>query len=303
MNPEKLKQLQAQAANVRIGGKGSARRKKKVIHRTATTDDKKLQSSLKKLSVNNIPGIEEVNMIKDDGSVIHFNNPKVQASLAANTFAVTGHAENKQITEMLPGILNQLGADSLTHLKRLASAVPGMGSAGVGMADNGAEDDDDEVPDLVENFDEVSANECGTKSSCCPSERKAPSAEIEEVVEEPKAASVEPVVEVKEEPKAASEEPKAASEEPKAASEEPNAASEEPKAASEEPKAASEEPKAASEEPKAASEEPKAASEEPKAASEEPKAASEEPKAASEEPKAASEEPIVEAAKAEPVEE
>ena len=39
---------------------GSARRKKKVVHRTATTDDKKLQSSLKKLSVSNIPGIEEV---------------------------------------------------------------------------------------------------------------------------------------------------------------------------------------------------------------------------------------------------
>jgi uncharacterized protein YutE (UPF0331/DUF86 family) len=47
MNQEKLKQLQAQ---VRIGGKGTARRKKKVVHRTATTDDKKLQSSLKKLS-------------------------------------------------------------------------------------------------------------------------------------------------------------------------------------------------------------------------------------------------------------
>merc|ERR1711971_1071978 len=80
MNQEKLQQLQAQ---VRIGGKGTARRKKKVVHRTATTDDKRLQSSLKKLSVNTIPGIEEVNMIKDDGSVIHFNNPKVQASLAA----------------------------------------------------------------------------------------------------------------------------------------------------------------------------------------------------------------------------
>ena len=50
MNQEKLKQLQAQ---VRIGGKGTARRKKKVVHRTATTDDKKLQSSLKKLSVRN----------------------------------------------------------------------------------------------------------------------------------------------------------------------------------------------------------------------------------------------------------
>merc|ERR1719175_480405 len=136
---------------------------KKVVHRSSATDDKKLQNSLKKLTVNNISGIEEVNMIKDDGSVIHFNNPKVQASLNANTFAVSGHAENKQITEMLPGILNQLGADSLTHLKRLANAVPGMGSAGVGMADNGAEDDDDEVPDLVENFDEVSKNEAATE--------------------------------------------------------------------------------------------------------------------------------------------
>ena len=28
--------------------------------------------------------------------------------MAANTFAVTGHAENKQITELLPGILNQV---------------------------------------------------------------------------------------------------------------------------------------------------------------------------------------------------
>merc|ERR1712156_514009 len=118
MNQEKLKQLQAQ---VRIGGKGTARRKKKVIHRTATTDDKKLQSSLKKLSVNPIPGIEEVNMIKEDGHVIHFNNPKVQASLAANTFAITGHAEMKQIAEMLPGILNQLGTESLSSLKKLAA--------------------------------------------------------------------------------------------------------------------------------------------------------------------------------------
>ena len=49
------------------------------------------------MQVNNIPGIEEVNLIKDDGSVIHFNNPKVQASLAANTFAVTGHGEMKMV--------------------------------------------------------------------------------------------------------------------------------------------------------------------------------------------------------------
>merc|ERR1712168_565865 len=168
MNSDKLTKMQEQ---VRIGGKGTARRKKKVLHRTATTDDKKLQSSLKKLSVNNIPGIEEVNMMKNDGSVIHFNNPKVQASLAANTFAVTGQSETKQITEMLPGILNQLGAESLQHLRRLATSV-GAGqqaaSAAAGDSDKETideEDDDDDVPDLVENFDEASKNEA--KDDCC----------------------------------------------------------------------------------------------------------------------------------------
>lgn len=98
MNAEKLKRLQAQ---VRIGGKGTPRRKKKVVHQTAATDDKKLQSSLKKLNVTTIPGIEEVNIIKDDLSVIHFNNPKAQASLSANTFAITGHGENKKVSEVV----------------------------------------------------------------------------------------------------------------------------------------------------------------------------------------------------------
>ncbi|KAH9523663.1 Transcription factor BTF3 4 [Bulinus truncatus] len=157
MNPEKLKQLQAKADVVRIGGKGSARRKKKVIHRTATTDDKKIQFSLKKLSVNVIPGIEEVNMIKEDGQVLHFNNPKVQASLAANTFAITGHAENKQIAEMLPGILNQLGAESLSSLKKLASSV--ASAADSNKQTTADVDEDDDVPELVENFDEASKDE------------------------------------------------------------------------------------------------------------------------------------------------
>lgn len=159
MNPEKLKALQARADAVRIGGKGSARRKKKVIRRTATTDDKKLQSSLKKLSVNVIPGIEEVNMIREDGTVVHFNNPKVQASLAANTFAITGHAENKQIAEMLPGILNQLGAESLSSLKKLASTVANAAGDSVKAETGDIDDDDDDVPDLVDNFDEPSKGE------------------------------------------------------------------------------------------------------------------------------------------------
>ena len=36
------------------------RRKKKAVHKANTMDDKRLQSTLKRLGVNNIPGIEEV---------------------------------------------------------------------------------------------------------------------------------------------------------------------------------------------------------------------------------------------------
>ncbi|KAI4584098.1 transcription factor BTF3-like [Ovis aries] len=154
MNQEKLTKLQAQ---VRIGGKEAACRKK-VAHRTATADDKKLQFSLKKLGVNNISGIEEVNMFTNQGTVVNFNNLKVQAPLEANTFTITGHAESKQLAEILPSILNQLGADSLISLRRLAEALPKQSVDGKAPLSTG-EEDDDEVPDLVENFDEVSKNE------------------------------------------------------------------------------------------------------------------------------------------------
>ncbi|KAE8793918.1 transcription factor BTF3-like [Hordeum vulgare] len=82
MNKERLMKM---AGAVRTGGKGTIRRKKKAAHKTATTEDKRLQSTLKRVGVNTIPDIEEVNIFKDD-LVIQFLNPKVQASIAANTW-------------------------------------------------------------------------------------------------------------------------------------------------------------------------------------------------------------------------
>ena len=41
----------------------------------STTDDKRLQATLKRLGVNTIPGIEEVNLFVEN-DVIHFTNPK-----------------------------------------------------------------------------------------------------------------------------------------------------------------------------------------------------------------------------------
>ena len=83
----------------------------------------------------------------------HLSSP-IPASLAANTFAVTGNAENKLLTEMLPGILNQLGAEGLNNLRRLAERMPQSC-----MAEMEEEGDDDDVPDLVDNFDEPSKHE------------------------------------------------------------------------------------------------------------------------------------------------
>jgi len=149
MNTAKLNKL---AAQVRTGGKGSVRRKKKAVHKTTTTDDKRLQSTLKRLGVNNIPGIEEVNLFKEDGTVIHFNNPKVQASIQANTYVISGHAENKKLQELLPGIINQLGPDNLANLKKIAESF-------TSQKKDETSKDDDEVPELVDNFEEAAKSE------------------------------------------------------------------------------------------------------------------------------------------------
>ncbi|CAF3545448.1 unnamed protein product [Rotaria sordida] len=165
LNQKKLKELAEQANAVKIGGKGTARRKKKIIHRPANADDKKLQSSLKKLAANNIQGIEEVNMFKDNGEVIHFSNPKVQASLSSNTFAISGHSDTKSLQEMLPTIMSQMGmsTDSVLASEAGRRKFPtrtdqqsGNEQTGTTNEQTGADADDEEVPDLVENFDEVS---------------------------------------------------------------------------------------------------------------------------------------------------
>ncbi|KAF8378902.1 hypothetical protein HHK36_030251 [Tetracentron sinense] len=130
MNREKLMKM---AGAVRTGGKGSVRRKKKAVHKTTTTDDKRLQSTLKRIGVNAIPAIEEVNIFKDD-IVIQFLNPK-------------------ELQDILPGIINQLGPDNLDNLRRLAEQfqkqAPGAGAGAGAGAGTTQEDDDDEVPELV----------------------------------------------------------------------------------------------------------------------------------------------------------
>ena len=153
MNPEKLKALQAAS---KLGGKGTPRRKVKAVAKSTAADDQKLISALKKVGVQSIPGIEEVNFIKTDGTVLNFVNPQgclymdiiyqsshartVQAAVNSNTFAIAGPSTIKSLMEVLPSIINHLGPEGLAELKNAALAAQGAGSA------DAIDDTEDDAP-------------------------------------------------------------------------------------------------------------------------------------------------------------
>ena len=82
---------------------------------------------------------------------------------SSNTFAVYGNGVDKELTELVPGILNQLGPDSLASLRKLAESYQAMNAqhaaSQAAAAAGGASKDDDDVPDVVENFDEADKKE------------------------------------------------------------------------------------------------------------------------------------------------
>jgi nascent polypeptide-associated complex subunit beta len=77
----------------------------------------------------------------------------VHAAVSANTFAIYGAGQIKELTELVPGILNQLGPDSLASLRKLAESYQAIQQGRQGAGPGAPDDDDDDVPDLVENFD------------------------------------------------------------------------------------------------------------------------------------------------------
>jgi len=122
---------------------GGVRRTQNKSTRSSTGGDKALQVAIKKMNCNQIQGIEEVNLFKQDGTVIHFDHPKVQASIQANTYVISGQSECKTLQELLPGIISHLGQDSIKNLKQIADSMKMHAGA----------EDDDEMPELTENFD------------------------------------------------------------------------------------------------------------------------------------------------------
>lgn len=92
-----------------------------------------------------LPGIDQAQYFESIQklTVVHL----VHASVPSNTFALYGNGEEKELTELVPGILNQLGPDSLASLRKLAESYQNMQKAQGG---DKKDDEEDDIPDLVE---------------------------------------------------------------------------------------------------------------------------------------------------------
>eukprot|EP01115_Flamella_aegyptia_P015632 TRINITY_DN97507_c1_g3_i1.p1 TRINITY_DN97507_c1_g3~~TRINITY_DN97507_c1_g3_i1.p1 ORF type:complete len:184 (+),score=90.08 TRINITY_DN97507_c1_g3_i1:240-791(+) len=160
MNGKKLQKMKGQ---VRIGGKGRPRRKRKARVKKSSGDEKRLQGQLRKMGCNTIPNIDEVRLYRNDQSCIYFSNPKLQAQAQANTFVVSGKAEEKTSEENMQDLIRTLQAQGLGGLgqggfdqEKLEQIQKLAAAQGMGLDDDDDDvpdlqgDDDDDVPDLKE---------------------------------------------------------------------------------------------------------------------------------------------------------
>ncbi|GAA5836955.1 hypothetical protein JCM9279_007717 [Rhodotorula babjevae] len=153
-DPARLAALQKKTAALKLSGNKAPIRRKVVPKQAASQDDSKLRNQLKKLNVQGVGPVDEVNMFKEDG-ILHFQRPTVHCSAGNNTYAVYGHGVHKDLTELMPSVLNQLGPDAMAVIQRLAEQMKG-GPGGAGAQDGGAptgiegEADEEDVPELVE---------------------------------------------------------------------------------------------------------------------------------------------------------
>ncbi len=155
-NATAMEKARAAMIAKRFGGNANGAKSADGVRRNQTVakpqqDDKKLSAALKKLNMQNLPGVEEVNIFQSNGNIIHFNKPKIQAMIP-NVFVVSGNAETKPLAEMLPKVIDQLGPESIERLRKIAEQMGMFGNAGASAA---AEDDD--VPELVENFEDAAS--------------------------------------------------------------------------------------------------------------------------------------------------
>lgn len=95
VKPSTLRVLTLQRC-YRAGGKGTPRRKQAPKPKGPGGEDPKLQAALKKLQVEPVSGIEEVNMFKEDGNVLHFAAPKGKSFRSKHSKGASPRLSNLQ---------------------------------------------------------------------------------------------------------------------------------------------------------------------------------------------------------------
>ena len=146
---EARKALAAKFGNTQLGGKGPQRRKKEAKHRGNKVEaDKKIQALSKKVGARKINEVSEINIFKDDNTVVHLKKPSLEYSFKEKVSFVSGVAENKNIKEILPAIIKQLGPKQFEFMKEYAETLKSK--------DKKKGEKIDEAPELVEDFEEVS---------------------------------------------------------------------------------------------------------------------------------------------------
>ena len=131
------------STSIRLGGKGTPKRKVKVVHHGSTNNDKQTKEVIKKLQAQPLQELTEVNLFTNDLKVMQFKNPEVFGNLPNQIFIVCGQSEEKLVKDNFAEFITQLSASQLEQLK---GSIP--------LA-NDKKDKHEEIPQLV-NFDEES---------------------------------------------------------------------------------------------------------------------------------------------------
>ena len=141
--------------DTQIGGKGTQRRKKPAKHRQNKVEvDKKIEAVAKKAQSRKLNEITEVNIFKDDNTVIQFKKPTIEYSFKEKVSFVSGVHETKNLKEVFTSVLKQLGPKQLAFVKDVSEDIKNKDKE---------KEKTDEAPDLVEDFDAVAKGDVKDK--------------------------------------------------------------------------------------------------------------------------------------------
>ena len=143
---ESRKKFAEKYGHTQIGGKGTEKRKHPVKHRGNKVEvDKKIEAVAKKSQARKLNEIVEVNIFKDDNTVIQFKKPTVEYSFKEKVTFISGNHETKQLKDVFTSLVKQLGPKQLAYVKE--STDP--------KKDEKEKEKIDEAPELVEDFEEA----------------------------------------------------------------------------------------------------------------------------------------------------